>query len=348
MTQTSVESRFLLIPTLLTEDTNLTHSDMILYGQIMCLSNKYGYCWASDEYLAKIQGCSVRELQNRLKNLVDLGYVRRESEKHGINWKRKLYALVDINSKNVYETNKCAPRNEQVCASKRTGVRTNNKSINNIREQQKRASARVENDFDSHTDSDSSHDSPPSSDTASSQEQPSPPLPAAPPSPTIADSKKELDTIPGLTDDQKMTVCRMNSYESVSQAVNLYHATEQDPSSPFNWLMQCCKQKWWQSADPEKLKAYERFNSFVKAIKALYAKNGFNGTVESSKRQVRIRTPLNDYMTLSLRHFSTDKEAVWTLKAFKSKLRASNVSWKYKILAVMLSEDQTVKFEVDR
>ena len=98
---------FYIIPVHIAEDHRLDDSCKLLYGRILSLSNAKQYCFASDAYLAEKSGCSEREIKYRLKNLEDLGYIRRETKRDGLRWDRKI--IPNIN----YEGNKCSPAREQ-------------------------------------------------------------------------------------------------------------------------------------------------------------------------------------------------------------------------------------------
>ena len=50
-------------------DNRLTDSEKILYAEITALSNKYGYCSASNNYFAKLYEVSKRTISTRINNL---------------------------------------------------------------------------------------------------------------------------------------------------------------------------------------------------------------------------------------------------------------------------------------
>jgi DNA-binding Lrp family transcriptional regulator len=114
---TSQPNYFLIIPTHILDDERIDDSTAILFGRISSLSNKMGYCFASDKYLAELTRVGEREVRNRLKKLEDCGYIRKETEKQGMGWDRKI--IPNFN----YERNRCAgsrgtgvpDREEQVC-----------------------------------------------------------------------------------------------------------------------------------------------------------------------------------------------------------------------------------------
>ena len=50
-------------------DNRLTDSEKILYAEITALSNKYGYCSASNNYFDKLYEVSKRTISTRINNL---------------------------------------------------------------------------------------------------------------------------------------------------------------------------------------------------------------------------------------------------------------------------------------
>lgn len=75
-------------------DNRLTDSEKILYAEITALSNKYGYCSASNNYFAKLYEVSKRTISTRINNLKKLNYLKIELELNGKEVKkRKMYPI---------------------------------------------------------------------------------------------------------------------------------------------------------------------------------------------------------------------------------------------------------------
>lgn len=75
-------------------DNRLTDSEKILYAEITALSNKYGYCSASNNYFAKLYEVSKRTISTRINNLKKLNYLKIELELNGKEVKkRKMYPM---------------------------------------------------------------------------------------------------------------------------------------------------------------------------------------------------------------------------------------------------------------
>ena len=75
-------------------DNRLTDSEKILYAEITALSNKYGYCSASNNYFDKLYEVSKRTISTRINNLKKLNYLKIELELNGKEVKkRKMYPM---------------------------------------------------------------------------------------------------------------------------------------------------------------------------------------------------------------------------------------------------------------
>lgn len=87
---------FLLIPSHVADDPDIDDSTSMLYGRLNALSNREGFCWASDQYLADLTKCKLRSIQERLNLLEKKGYIVRDTKKEGMAWKRKIYVRNDV------------------------------------------------------------------------------------------------------------------------------------------------------------------------------------------------------------------------------------------------------------
>ena len=61
---------FAVIPANVRYDDELTEKAKLLYGETTCLSNKEGYCFALNNYFAKLYKCSTRAIQNSISKLL--------------------------------------------------------------------------------------------------------------------------------------------------------------------------------------------------------------------------------------------------------------------------------------
>ena len=71
-------SYYAIIPAEVRYDKDLKDKAKLLYGEITCLSNKKGYCYASNDYFANLYGVAKETISRLITDLVDKGYVTRE------------------------------------------------------------------------------------------------------------------------------------------------------------------------------------------------------------------------------------------------------------------------------
>lgn len=69
---------YAIIPADVRYDKDLKDKAKLLYGEIVSLSDKYGYCYASNKYFAELYGVSVTTISLLIKNLVEKEYIESE------------------------------------------------------------------------------------------------------------------------------------------------------------------------------------------------------------------------------------------------------------------------------
>lgn len=69
---------FAVIPANVRYDKDLKDKAKLLYGEIVALSNQYGYCYASNKYFADLYNVTTTTISLLIKNLVDKDYVESE------------------------------------------------------------------------------------------------------------------------------------------------------------------------------------------------------------------------------------------------------------------------------
>lgn len=90
---------YAVIPLVVLHDDRLRPTAKLLYGQISSLSKKEGYCYASNEKLSTDIGIAKRSVENVLKELEKVGYIKREIiRKMGQNTARNIYLLPIMSS----------------------------------------------------------------------------------------------------------------------------------------------------------------------------------------------------------------------------------------------------------
>lgn len=94
-TQELSHNAFLFIPAFVADNENLDDATILLFGRLNALSNRKGYCYASDDYLAHICKVKERVIQTRLSKLEQEGYIKRDTKKIGMGWDRKIYTCTN-------------------------------------------------------------------------------------------------------------------------------------------------------------------------------------------------------------------------------------------------------------
>jgi hypothetical protein len=80
-----------ILPASVRYDEHLSYAEMVLYSEISALSNKYGYCTATNGYFAELYGRDRRTVSRWIHNLKKYNHVRIEFLKS----LRKIYPLSD-------------------------------------------------------------------------------------------------------------------------------------------------------------------------------------------------------------------------------------------------------------
>lgn len=68
--------KFIIIPSYILNDKNVTSTDKLLLGVINSLSIKQHYCYASNSYLAKVLNVSKRTITNSISNLKEQSFIK--------------------------------------------------------------------------------------------------------------------------------------------------------------------------------------------------------------------------------------------------------------------------------
>ena len=98
MNEENKVSYYSIIPACVRYDEELTDKAKLLYGEITALSNKEGYCFATNKYFANLYKCTNRAIQNAISKLQENGYIHVVIED---NYQRKIY----LTSSMGYEKN---------------------------------------------------------------------------------------------------------------------------------------------------------------------------------------------------------------------------------------------------
>ncbi len=110
-------------------DNRLTDSEKLLFAEITSLSNKYGYCTASNGYFATLYSVVKETISRRISNLTKFGYLKIEIIKEGNEVKqRKMYPLTQTSIPIDAKIN--TPIDNSVNTPIDANVKENNTSIN--------------------------------------------------------------------------------------------------------------------------------------------------------------------------------------------------------------------------
>lgn len=122
---------FAIIPANVRYDKNLRANEKLLYGELTALTNKHGYCFASNNYFAELYGVTPQAISRWINNLKKQGYITIEyTYKSGTKEIDK--RLIRLVSTNVSEV---STKSSEVSTNDLGGyqqkVKGNNKIINN-------------------------------------------------------------------------------------------------------------------------------------------------------------------------------------------------------------------------
>lgn len=110
-------------------DNRLTDSEKLLFAEITSLSNKYGYCTATNSYFARLYEVVKETISRRISNLTKYGYLKIETVKDGKQIKqRKMYPLTQSSIPIDVKVN--TPIDNSVNTPIDANVKENNTSIN--------------------------------------------------------------------------------------------------------------------------------------------------------------------------------------------------------------------------
>lgn len=91
MEKQSVPNYYAIIPAFI-RYADINNGAKLLYGEISALCNKEGYCWASNEYFARLYKCDVRTITRLIASLISINAIKVENS---ANQYRKIFLVVD-------------------------------------------------------------------------------------------------------------------------------------------------------------------------------------------------------------------------------------------------------------
>ncbi|MCD8921662.1 DnaD domain protein [Staphylococcus gallinarum] len=92
-------SFYSILPAVVRYDTRLTDSEKIFFSEITALSNKYGYCTASNGYFAKLYDVTKVTVSRRIAKLRELNHINVEIIREGKEIKRrKIFPITNVST----------------------------------------------------------------------------------------------------------------------------------------------------------------------------------------------------------------------------------------------------------
>lgn len=131
--ETEKPSYYAIIPAVVRYDDRLSASEKLMYGELTCLTNKLGYCYASNSYFAKLYGKDASTISRWVKNLEDCGYITIDYERNGKQIVRRLIKMVNLPSVVLENCNKGIDFLQGgYCKNVKENITSNNNTSNNI------------------------------------------------------------------------------------------------------------------------------------------------------------------------------------------------------------------------
>ena len=87
-------SYYAIIPANVRYDRRLKANEKLMYGEIVCLSNKNGYCFASNKYFSELYEVTPQAISGWIKNLEKCGYITCEYLHNGTEIKERRISIV--------------------------------------------------------------------------------------------------------------------------------------------------------------------------------------------------------------------------------------------------------------
>lgn len=128
-------SYYAVIPANVRYDTRLSPLAKLLYGEITCLCQKEGFCWATNAYFERLYQKSKWQIVRMINQLTEFGYITKEIEyyENTKQVKKRLLRLGGTEKKEYfYSKNATTPSSKNDTTPGSRNDTYNNTSINNI------------------------------------------------------------------------------------------------------------------------------------------------------------------------------------------------------------------------
>lgn len=130
--ETEKPSYYAIIPAVVRYDEKLSASEKLMYGELTCLTNKLGYCYASNSYFAKLYSKDASTISRWVKNLEDCGYITINYERDGKQIVRRIIKMIDMSTGVLQKCNEGIEfLQEGYCKNRKENITSNNITSNN-------------------------------------------------------------------------------------------------------------------------------------------------------------------------------------------------------------------------
>ena len=138
-------SYFAVIPANVRYDRELKPNEKLLYGEITCLTQKTGECWASNNYFAELYGVDKSTISRYISNLTNKGYIEVQVTRENKIIVNRCIRLASTQNNQLEYAKKSLPytQNNQYPIDEK--VKGNNTSINNININNKKENTKEKN-----------------------------------------------------------------------------------------------------------------------------------------------------------------------------------------------------------
>lgn len=125
------QSYYAVIPANVRYDSKIPMGAKLLYGEITCLCNKEGFCWATNAYFSKLYSVSDRSIQRWLECLREKEYIDIKVERGASIEQTKRHITIKCSDCREDMTKMSPPHDKNVTPPHDKNVAHNNTSINN-------------------------------------------------------------------------------------------------------------------------------------------------------------------------------------------------------------------------
>lgn len=123
-----------ILPANVRYDKNLKPMEKIMYSELTALSNRNGYCNASNSYFAELYEVHKNTVGLWINHLEKLGYIKSQLIYEGKEIKERRIFITPINEKiDTYQLKDLDPINKKIDTPINEKIEDNNTSINNTR-----------------------------------------------------------------------------------------------------------------------------------------------------------------------------------------------------------------------